>query len=86
METAYEWGWATLNNGVLRHMAEEAGFDVMITTDQGIATSRISPDWTRIRQSKSIVVAAMSEIPAATVPATGARGSFLDIEIPFDQR
>ena len=36
VETAYERGWAELANGDLVQMAEEAGFDVMITTDKGI--------------------------------------------------
>lgn len=67
-------------------MAEEAGFDVMITTDKGIryqqnlAGSRLAlvvisiNDWTRIRKFKSVVVNAISEIKT---------GSFLEIEIPF---
>jgi predicted nuclease of predicted toxin-antitoxin system len=36
VETAYERGWSKLTNGELLRMAEEADFDVMITTDQGI--------------------------------------------------
>ena len=36
VETAYERGWAELTNGDLLRIAEEAGFDVMITTDKGI--------------------------------------------------
>jgi hypothetical protein len=86
VETAYERGWSKLTNGELLRMAEEADFDVMITTDQGIryqqnlAGRRLAlvvistNDWTRIRKSKSVVVDAISEIPA---------GSFLKIEIPF---
>ena len=35
-ETAIERGWDTLSNGVLLDRAEEAGFEVLITTDQGI--------------------------------------------------
>ena len=87
VETAYERGWAELSNGDLLKIAEEAGFDVMITTDQGIRyqqnlTGRRlalvvinTNDWTRIRKSKSVVVDAISEV---------APGSFLEIEIPFD--
>ena len=44
VETAYERGWAELTNGELLRLAEQAGFDVMITTDKAFATSRISPD------------------------------------------
>lgn len=36
VETAYELGWAELINGALLRAAEEAGYDVMITTDRGI--------------------------------------------------
>ena len=36
VETAMELGWDTLANGVLLDRAEEAGFEVLITTDQGI--------------------------------------------------
>lgn len=36
VETAYERGWAELTNGDLLRAAEDAGFDVMITTDRGI--------------------------------------------------
>ena len=86
VDTAYERGWAELTNGDLLKMAEEDGFDVMITTDKGIryqqnlAARRLAlvvistNDWTRIRKSKSVVVDAISEVPP---------GSFLEIEIPF---
>ena len=33
---AIEHGWDTLANGVLLDRAEEAGYEVLITTDQGI--------------------------------------------------
>jgi hypothetical protein len=86
VETAYERGWATLTNGELLRVAEDAGFDVMITTDNGIryqqnlADRRLAlavintNDWTRIRKWKSVVVDAMGDIRP---------GSFLEIEIPF---
>ena len=86
VETAYERGWAEPTNGDLLRMVEEAGFDVMITTDKGIryqqnlATRRLTlvvistNDWTRIRKSKSVVVDALSEI----LP-----GCFVEIDIPF---
>jgi hypothetical protein len=85
VETAYERGWAELTNGELLARAEEAGFDVMITTDQSIryqqnfAGRRFAlvvigaNDWTRIRKCKSTVVAAISNI---------APGSFVEVEIP----
>ncbi len=66
-------------------MAEDAGFEVLITTDKGIryqqnlrgrklALAVLSTnDWTRIRKWKSIVVDRVSEITP---------GAFLEIEIP----
>src|ERR1035438_3330783 len=74
VETDYERGWAQLTNGVLLQMAEEAGFEVMITTDQGIRYQQnlsgrmltlvviSTNDWTRTRKSKSVVVDAISEM------------------------
>jgi predicted nuclease of predicted toxin-antitoxin system len=34
IETVYERGWSTLKNGVLLAAAEQAGFEVLVTTDQ----------------------------------------------------
>ena len=34
--TAYELGWSDLSNGALLKAAEEAGFQVLITTDQNL--------------------------------------------------
>ena len=36
IETAMERGWDTLTNGVLLDRAKEAGYEVLITTDQGL--------------------------------------------------
>src|SRR6266853_1803444 len=70
--TVYERGWAVLTNGDLLAAAELAGFDIMITTDQGIrhqqnlAGRKLSllvidtNDWTRIRRSKALIVAEVS--------------------------
>jgi hypothetical protein len=33
VRTAYEEGWSTLSNGQLLRAAEDAGFDVLLTTD-----------------------------------------------------
>lgn len=86
VETAYERGWAELTNGDLLGSAEKAGFDVLITTDKGIryqqnlAGRRLAlvllstNDWTHIRNWKSIVVGAISDIPP---------GSFVEVEIPL---
>jgi len=37
VKTAYEQGWSTLLNGELLRVAEEAGFDVLLTTDKNLA-------------------------------------------------
>jgi hypothetical protein len=42
VETAYERGWAELLNGHLLSEAESAGFELLITTDQGI---RYQQNW-----------------------------------------
>ncbi len=34
--TAHEMGWSTLENGVLLSEAEQAGFELFITTDQNL--------------------------------------------------
>jgi len=36
VETAYEKGWSTLSNGDLLAAAENASFDVLVTTDQNL--------------------------------------------------
>ena len=85
VETAYERGWAELTNGELLSSAEEAGFDLLITTDKGIryqqnlTARRLSllvintNDWTRIRQFKGLVVAALASIRI---------GEYIELEIP----
>jgi hypothetical protein len=85
VETAYERGWAQLTNGVLLQMAEEAGFDVMITTDKGIRFQQNlegrklalviidTNDWMRIRGSISLVLDAIS----GTTP-----GALVDVKVP----
>jgi hypothetical protein len=40
--TAYEQGWSELNNGTLLSAGENAGFDLLITTDHSIRTNRTS--------------------------------------------
>lgn len=36
VDTVYEQGWSTLNNGDLLATAERAGYDLFITTDQNL--------------------------------------------------
>jgi hypothetical protein len=37
VRTAFQEGWDTLSNGDLQRAAEEAGFEVLLTTDNNIA-------------------------------------------------
>jgi hypothetical protein len=36
VETAYERGWATLQNGAILAAADDAGFDVFVATDKNL--------------------------------------------------
>ncbi|MFN0104603.1 MAG: hypothetical protein ACKV2U_21260 [Bryobacteraceae bacterium] len=86
VETAFERGWAELTNGDLLAVAEEAGFDVVITTDQGIRYQQNlagrsfalvvidTNDWTKIRKWRPLVLEALTKI----VP-----GAFIEVEIPY---
>ena len=70
VETARERGWDTLANGLLLTQAEEAGFEILLTTDQGIRYQQnmanrqiavvvlMSTDWSRIaRRTEAIRIA-----------------------------
>ena len=75
VDTAAEMGWSELGNGELLAAAEEAGFDLLITTDQNLcyqqnlAQRRIgiivlmSTSWPRIQQKVQDVIAAVNELP-----------------------
>ncbi len=85
VETAYERGWAELTNGELLSAAEAAGFDLIITTDKGIRYEQnlsgrklsllvlSTNDWTRIRRSKALVVAAVDSVRTS---------AYAEVEIP----
>lgn len=75
VDTAAEMGWSKLGNGELLAAAEEAGFDLIITTDQNLryqqnlAQRRIgiivlmSTSWPRIQRHVSDVIAAVDGLP-----------------------
>src|SRR5436190_23976986 len=80
-------GWDRLNNGDLLKVAEEAAFDLLVTTDQRIRyqqnlTGRKiailvlsgSTRWSRVRQHLERIVAVVS---------TAKAGSFTEVDIPF---
>lgn len=83
--TAFECGWATLQNGELLDAAETAGFDVLVTTDsnlkyqQNLSTRRIAivvlstTSWPRIRAAGAAVAQAVD----AAVP-----GGYSEVRVP----
>lgn len=85
VETAFERGWSALRNGDLLQAAENAGFDVMITTDQNLqyqqnlTERRIAivvldtTSWPRIQ-------AATDAVASAVARCTTER--FIEISIP----
>ncbi len=86
VSTAYERGWSTLKNGELLQAAENAGFEVLVTTDtnlkyqQNLAIRKISvvvltsTSWPRIRAVSDKVIAA---IEASSV------GSYVEVVVPY---
>jgi hypothetical protein len=73
VETAYERGWSTLQNGLLIAEAEAAGFDVFVTTDRNLKYQQNLPSrtlaivvllttsWPRIERQLSHVVEAIDK-------------------------
>lgn len=73
VRTAHEQGWSTLLNGELLRAAQEAGFDVLLTTDnhllqqQNLKELRIAivvldkNRWSLIPQKLAEIVAAVEE-------------------------
>jgi hypothetical protein len=90
IHTAQAKGWDTLSNGELLSAAEEAGFELLLTTDrrirhqQNLRVRRIalvvltgSTKWSRVRQHAD-------RIAAVVVAATP--GSYSEVEIPFESK
>jgi|SRR5579859_6905781 len=85
---AMERGWERLSNGALLKAAEEAGFDVLLTTDkniryqQNLSGRRLAivalgnPQRPAVHQHIDRVIAAVN----AAVP-----GSYIEVEIPEAQ-
>jgi hypothetical protein len=83
-------GWHILSNGALLDAAEEAGFELLLTTDrriryqQNLKSRSIalvvltgSTKWSLIRQHANRIAAAV---------AGAAPGSYTEIEIPFEPK
>lgn len=85
VSTAWQQGWATLDNGDLLTVAEAAGFDVLLTTDknlryqQNLAGRKIAvvvlgrQQWPQLR----FLVQRVAEAISAAVP-----GGYIEIDIP----
>jgi predicted nuclease of predicted toxin-antitoxin system len=84
IDTAYECGWQTLENGDLISTAEAAGYELLITTDQNLRYQQnlsdrsisivvlTSTSWPRIRENVDLINEAIAYLPAS---------SFVEIEI-----
>ena len=88
IRTAQSEGWDTLSNGALLEVAEDAGFDLLLTTDrrirhqQNLRGRRIalvvltgSTKWSLVRQHADRIAAAVASATA---------GTYTEVEIPFD--
>lgn len=86
--TAYACGWDRLNNGALLQEAQNAGMEVLLTTDQqlryqqnlagrtiAIVALTGTNRWSRVRRH-------LDRIAAAVHAATP--GSYTEVRIPFD--
>jgi hypothetical protein len=85
VETVYERGWSALRNGELLQAAENAGFEVMITTDQNLQYQqnlaerhiaivvRNTTSWPRIQAATEVVSSAVARC---------ATERFIEISIP----
>ena len=84
VETAYELGWASLQNGELITKAEAAGFKIFVTTDknlkyqQNLTGRKLSivvlqtTSWPRIQK---VIPRVVSAIQAAT------QGSYTEVQV-----
>ena len=85
VSTAFAEGWNTLKNGELLTVAEQAGFDVLLTTDKNLRYQQNLKD-----RKIAIVVLGVQQWPQLSphvqrvVEAVDAAvsGSYVEIEIP----
>ena len=78
VETAFELGWGTLQNGALIATAEDNGFDVLLTTDKNLKYQQnlsgrklaivvvSTTSWPRIRLAAAKVVEAVTAAVAGS--------------------
>jgi len=85
VSTTYEQGWGTLQNGELLTKAEEAGYDVLVTTDRNLKyqqnlTGRkiaiiviTTTSWPRIQKAVDTISRAVDGVEA---------GNYVEIAVP----
>ena len=85
VETTYERGWSTLENGELLDAAERYGFEVLVTTDLNLKHQQnlehrcisvvvlTTPSWPRIQRAVDVVAKTIDE---------AVLGGYVEIEIP----
>jgi len=89
VSTAREQGWSTLSNGDLLRAAEEAGFEVLLTTDKNLPY-QVNLKGHKLavvilsRNRWSIVQPKLPQIVAAVNSASP--GTYSVVEIPGKQR
>ena len=76
VDTAFERGWSALHNGVLLDVAEQEGYDLLMTTDQNLRYQQrladrqlavivlLSTSWQRIQLRVDTIQAAVASIVA----------------------
>lgn len=90
IDTAQAKGWDRLSNGELLNAAEEAGFELLVTTDrriryqQNLGVRRIAlvvltgtTRWSSVRQQTDRIAAAV---------ASATPGRYAEVEIPFESK
>ena len=85
VKTARQLGWDTLTNGELLRLAEEAGFDVLLTTDKNLAyqqhlRGRKIAIVVLGRNRWSVVKAVLPQIVAAVNGAVP--GTYVIVDVP----
>ena len=93
IDTAQARGWDTLSNGALLNAAEEAGFELLLTTDrriryqQNLSVHRIAivvltgtTQWSRVRQHAGRIAAVV--VAAYAWQLLGSRDSFRSEVVP----
>ena len=75
MDTTFERGWSTITNGELLRLAEDSGYDLLITTDQNLRYQQ------NLAERKiSIIVLLSTSWPKIKLKAKDLHNSINDLE------